>query len=105
VIGDVESGLLEAARYADGGGREACERQATAALEEAKLLGELVAALGVTRAAHGGEGERSARRSRALRERIATYEGLLGCTCDRVVRSVLSRLITLVRRELSEIDA
>ena len=105
VIGDVEEGLLEAVRCADAvGGREACERQATAALEEAKLLGELIAALGVARSVRGSGAQREAKRTRVLRERIGAYEGLLGCTGDRVVRSVITRLITLARRELSALE-
>lgn len=83
---------------------DALARAAHDALEEARLLGELALALGVRR-------RRRSRRDPldacafARRARIEAYESLMGQTGDRVVRSVLSRLIMMARRAPQRGDA
>ncbi len=69
-------------------------------LEEARLLGELAVALGARgRARRCASAEEVLRRARKeTRRRIEIYETMMGCTADRVVRSVLSRLILMARR-------
>ncbi len=83
------------------------ERLSFSALEQLRLIGELTAALG-----GGRDAARHARRAESglslsageTRRRIERYETLMGCTGDRVVRSVLTKLITAERRNLGEME-
>lgn len=95
--------LLEDSLRLDGEESEArgtLERLSHETLEEARLLGELTLALGVTRRGKSGAPTEDplSRARAARRRRVERYESLMGCTGDRVVRSVLSRLIMLARR-------
>lgn len=81
--------------------RALMEELSFSALGEAVLLGELISALRCQRHARGGDAR--AESEREVRARIECYEALMGCTGDRVVRSVLSKLITHARRSLSQI--
>lgn len=90
----------------DSATRGVLEALSADALYEACLLGELCMALGggVSGARRCGmREERSAERlreeaARESRRRIERYEAMLSQTGDRVVRSVLSRLIGIERR-------
>lgn len=98
VLASVTECIEESVRHSeDRESGEALARAAHDALEEARLLGELCVALGARR-------RRGSRRdpldacAPARRARIEAYESLMGQTGDRVVRSVLSRLIMMARR-------
>lgn len=96
-------GIAEEEREA----RELLCRLSASALEEARMLEELAAALGGTRERcmrAPSPRDLLARQSAMLRRRIEEYEALMCATGDRVVRSVLTRLITAVRRDLGAVE-
>ena len=93
------------------------DRMATEALEQFRTLGELIVALGGDGAVRSGKcGFRGGVRERGgaeaiaacigeMRSRIDRYETLMGRTGDRVVRSVISKLLSAERRMISELES
>lgn len=79
--------------------REALYSIGRKGLEEARMLGDLAVALGTPRRGRAPSAEAAITRAhKETRHRIEVYETLMGRTSDRVVRSVLSRLILAARR-------